>query len=920
VCAVFVVLIATLPALAQATSFTYQGRLTDSGTPANGNYDFQFTLWDASSGGTQQPQPNPVTVTRANVSVSNGAFTVQIDFGANAFPGADRFLEISARPTGGGSFTLLSPRQPITSTPYAIRSLTAASADTVVAANITGTLSVANGGTGLATLPSDGLLLGAGMSTPTSLAPGAKGNVVKSTGSAWASSPHRTNEYDVENYASFGTALAAIGSTTATLYIPSPQFITASTMIPSTVTLVFTGQGALNVTTGQTVTIAGPLVAPARQIFAGGGTIAFTNNKSINEYSDKWWGTVGNGTTDDQPALARAVTAVPNGSTLLLTNGNNYRLGSTLTISDRDDLHIISRGSNPLNANGNSPRFIWGGASGGTMISMDRCRFVEIAGIYFNGNGANIAIDIDGFSPGRISTNNYIRRNAVVNSANNSSFIGIRISETVLNNNEFMQITDNYIQPSNQSPGVGTGIKVGPSANAKSHVIGGNSINNAGNAIWMRNGSALIEDNNFNEDARGIWIEQSVEPVVIQGNNAENQRQFALLGSTNSPTYVVGNRANCGTQLTATGCIAFNVNSGYVEIRANSFDQRPPAGGWFYDLSAMTPSNATLVFEGNRYQAGFTQAELNYPSFTSVPIQSNDGAYIGVINNSNRIWFTQGKQFQQTHEPQSNGDAGAIFTTSIREGSDGETIGVKSIVTADRPTAFFAASAIGFQAEPKATVSNNLAAIGFKAVLPTNTKSWRDLIGFLATAPSASTDQVVTNSTGLRIEAQKGVGVTNGYGIYQVGTSDTNFFGGKMMIPTLGSSGMMPLCRNDANEISTCSSSLRYKTGVSPYSGGLDVINRLRPISFKWKTSQARDLGLGAEDVAKVEPLLTFTNARGEIEGVKYDQLSVVLINAVKEQQKQIETLRAQNAALSIRLQSLEKVTRRPRQRRGVAR
>ena len=139
VCAVFVVLIATLPALAQATSFSYQGRLTDSGTPANGNYDFQFTLWDASSAGTQQPQPNPVTVTRANVSVSNGAFTVQIDFGASAFPGADRFLEISARPTGSGSFTLLSPRQPITSTPYAIRSVTAGTAQVVAAVALAAT-------------------------------------------------------------------------------------------------------------------------------------------------------------------------------------------------------------------------------------------------------------------------------------------------------------------------------------------------------------------------------------------------------------------------------------------------------------------------------------------------------------------------------------------------------------------------------------------------------------------------------------------------------------------------------------------------------------------------------------------------------------------------------------------------------------
>ena len=121
-------------AAGQSTSFTYQGRLQDGGTNANGNYDFQFTLWDAVSGGTQQPQPSPVTVTKTSVAVSNGVFTVQLDFGVTAFPGANRWLETSTRPASGGAFALLSPRQPITSTPYAIRALDTAAADSLSSA------------------------------------------------------------------------------------------------------------------------------------------------------------------------------------------------------------------------------------------------------------------------------------------------------------------------------------------------------------------------------------------------------------------------------------------------------------------------------------------------------------------------------------------------------------------------------------------------------------------------------------------------------------------------------------------------------------------------------------------------------------------------------------------------------------------
>jgi hypothetical protein len=117
-------------ARAQTSSFVYQGRLSDGGTAANGNYDLQFALWDNLSGGSQIGSPQTVNA----VAVSNGVFTVTIDFGASPFFGASRFLEISARPSGSGSFTLLAPRQQITSTPYAVRSSSSANADAATTA------------------------------------------------------------------------------------------------------------------------------------------------------------------------------------------------------------------------------------------------------------------------------------------------------------------------------------------------------------------------------------------------------------------------------------------------------------------------------------------------------------------------------------------------------------------------------------------------------------------------------------------------------------------------------------------------------------------------------------------------------------------------------------------------------------------
>ena len=100
------------------TKFTYQGRLTDGANPANGAYDFQFRLYDALTTGN----PEGVVVTKLAVNVSNGLFAVELDFGSAVFKGDARWLSIAVKKKGAASYTLLSPRQPINTTPYAISS------------------------------------------------------------------------------------------------------------------------------------------------------------------------------------------------------------------------------------------------------------------------------------------------------------------------------------------------------------------------------------------------------------------------------------------------------------------------------------------------------------------------------------------------------------------------------------------------------------------------------------------------------------------------------------------------------------------------------------------------------------------------------------------------------------------------------
>jgi len=127
--AVLFLILAVSLAFAQAplgTAFTYQGQLKSEGQPYTGTCDFQFGLYDVLTGGTSLGN-RPLT----EVPLTEGYFTVQLDFGADAFTGEARYLDISVRcPAGTGDYTQLQPRQQLTAAPYALYATSAEAAET----------------------------------------------------------------------------------------------------------------------------------------------------------------------------------------------------------------------------------------------------------------------------------------------------------------------------------------------------------------------------------------------------------------------------------------------------------------------------------------------------------------------------------------------------------------------------------------------------------------------------------------------------------------------------------------------------------------------------------------------------------------------------------------------------------------------
>jgi hypothetical protein len=136
-------------------------------------------------------------------------------------------------------------------------------------------------------------------------------------------------------------------------------------------------------------------------------------------------------------------------------------------------------------------------------------------------------------------------------------------------------------------------------------------------------------------------------------------------------------------------------------------------------------------------------------------------------------------------------------------------------------------------------------------------------------------------------------------------------FGGLVGVSTLASATANDLCYNTTaiaatnvtwNALSTCSSSMKYKEDVLDLVIDPEKVLALRPVEFKWKDRDEWDVGLIAEEVEKIIPELV-TYKDGEIEGVKYKQLSVYLLGVLKHMVVRLDAIEAQLAAAGASIQ-----------------
>jgi hypothetical protein len=222
---------------ALTTAFTYQGELASSGTPATGTYDLRFRLYDAATDGTQIGS----TLCSDNLAVDGGKFAASLDFGAGAFAGQQRYLEIEVRfDTGLGcgdasGYTVLSPRQELTASPNATFAQTAAAAATASnaanlngqpasfftdSANLTGTIADARLSSNIARLDANQTFTGQlTLSNPANSFTGNGAGLTNLSGSAITQGTINRSILNTDLQSVIGTAGVALGAPTSAVQV-----------------------------------------------------------------------------------------------------------------------------------------------------------------------------------------------------------------------------------------------------------------------------------------------------------------------------------------------------------------------------------------------------------------------------------------------------------------------------------------------------------------------------------------------------------------------------------------------------------------------------------------------------------------------------------------------------------------------------
>jgi trimeric autotransporter adhesin len=196
-------------------------------------------------------------------------------------------------------------------------------------------------------------------------------------------------------------------------------------------------------------------------------------------------------------------------------------------------------------------------------------------------------------------------------------------------------------------------------------------------------------------------------------------------------------------------------------------------------------------------------------------------------------------------------------------------------------------TAMGSDALQDNTTGNENTAVGEGALHDNTTGSNLTCVGYECSVSSAS----LSNATALGAHAV--IGQSNSLVL-----GGTGQWGVRVGIGTAEPSNILTVGRGLGHPVSDSwetYSSRRWKTNIQTLPDALSKVERLRGVSYNLKDSGKHEIGVIAEEVGQVVPEVVSYEANGrDARGVDYSRLTALLIEAVKEQHKEISALRAQ--------------------------
>ncbi len=844
----------TYPPSPLGTAFTYQGTLNDTSGPAQGNFDIQFQLHTTPNLAT----PVGPTVLASKVGVTNGQFSVVLDFGPGIFTGEARYLEISVRTNSDSPppWQLLSPRQNLTAAPYATYS---PSAGLAAQANGVAPASVSAAGIASGQVVKsvnglhDDLTLGAGANV--TLTPA--GQVLTfSTPSDW----HATGNAGTS---AGGNFLGTTDNQPLELKVNSAR---ALRLEP--------GASSVNVIGGYN----GNSVAVGAQ----GATIAGGGSAGMQNTVGAYYAAVGGG--ENQSIGANSTAAVIAGGW-----GNQIQEWAPITSVGGGSNNVIQFGALAARI---------GGGQNNTIQSN------TVFGVIGGGNLNQIL--------GATSTAYAPQAAAILGGSANTieayayhAVIGGGSQNRVQYDGDKATIAgglSNLIGTNANYASIGGGANNVISNQAVYATIPGGNLNTAGQsyAFAAGNRAKALHQGTF------VWADSQPSDFTSTGLN-----QFLIRASGN-----VGiNKNNPATTLDVGGTVTaanfVGSGAGLTGVAMLNANQTFSGTVYFSTNVHMNDNDLYLRWDNNHgigwYGAGKLFSGLN---IDGPVVYGWSGGGLGTTGSGQKLALAWTADGQLAADPGNLNDGSISPALSFGQGS-GEGIASKRTPTGnqyglDFYTGFInrmsitqggnvgiGTNAPSVRLEVAGTAPVTTTSDGFVNIGPANswhiTMSTQDI---QAKNTPTQWDTLYLNwygenvsvaSTNLYVSAGQGVSVNtrynNGYKFYVNGsTFSTGGWGG---------------------------SDARWKKNIQPLAGALDKVMRLQGVNFEWRKdefpgrefSPGKQLGFVAQEVEKVVPEAVNTDSEG-YKAVAYEKLTAVLNEAVKEQQSQIEDLKAKNAHL----------------------